>query len=78
VPPAKTNRDYHTTRVKSAPEHRAAAAAGLADGQREYFNGLLTPESAKTTRIEADRLYQEIRAMIGQERGIAPEPSVPF
>ena len=41
MPAAKTNRDYHTTRVKSAPEHRAVAAAGLADGQREYFNGLL-------------------------------------
>jgi len=38
----------------------------------------LTPESAKTTRIEAERLYQEIRGMIRQEKGIEAEQGVPF
>src|SRR5580658_6313254 len=35
-------------------------------------------ESAMGTRIEADRLYQEVRAMIRQEKGIVSEPGVPF
>ena len=54
MPAAKTNRDYHTTRVKSAPEHRAVAAAGLADGQREYFNGLLGQGSEFVVSLPVD------------------------
>ena len=36
------------------------------------------PDSAKTTRIEAEWLYQEIRHMIRQEKGIDPAPELPF
>jgi hypothetical protein len=36
------------------------------------------PESAMTTRIEAERLYQEIRQMVRQDKGIEPGPEVPF
>jgi hypothetical protein len=37
------------------------------------------PGSALTTRIEAEQLYQEVRRMIRQERGIeASAPEVPF
>ncbi len=35
-------------------------------------------DSAMTDRIEAERLYQEIRGMIRQEKGIETEHSVPF
>jgi hypothetical protein len=36
----------------------------------------VTPESAVTTRIKAERLYQEVCNMIRQEIGIGPE--IPF
>jgi len=35
-------------------------------------------ESAMTTRIEAERLYQEVRAMIRQEKGIETGQEIPF
>jgi hypothetical protein len=35
-------------------------------------------DSAMTTRIEAKRLYDEVRQMIRQEKGIENEPGVPF
>ncbi len=35
-------------------------------------------ETARSTRIEAERLYQEVRMMIRQEKGIDTEPGVPF
>lgn len=35
-------------------------------------------ESARATRIEAERLYQEVRGMIRQERGIESGPDIPF
>ncbi len=35
-------------------------------------------ESARTTRIEAERLYQEVRGMIRQERGIESGQEIPF
>jgi hypothetical protein len=34
-------------------------------------------DSANTTRIEAEWLYQEIRQMIRQEKGIEPAPELP-
>lgn len=36
------------------------------------------PESARTTRIEAERLYQEVRQMIRQEKGIETGQELPF
>ena len=38
----------------------------------------LTPESSMSTRIEAERLYQEIRGMIRREKGIETGQDVPF
>jgi len=38
----------------------------------------LTAESSMSIRIEAERLYQEIRGMIRQEKGIEASPEVPF
>jgi hypothetical protein len=38
----------------------------------------LTPESSMSVRIEAERLYQEVRGMIRQEKGIATEQGGPF
>jgi hypothetical protein len=35
-------------------------------------------DSAMSTRIEAESLYQEVRHMIRQEKGIKPEQEVPF
>ena len=35
-------------------------------------------DTAMTTRIEAEQLYQEIRQMIREEKGIHPSPEVPF
>jgi hypothetical protein len=35
-------------------------------------------DSAMSTRIEAERLYQEVRQMIQQEKGIETGPKVPF
>jgi hypothetical protein len=35
-------------------------------------------DSEKTTRIDADRLYNEVLHMIRQEKGIEPAPEVPF
>ena len=35
------------------------------------------PDSAMSTRIEAEWLYQEIRQMIRQEKGIEPTPELP-
>jgi len=34
--------------------------------------------NAMTTRIEAEQLYQEIRQMIREEKGITQAPEVPF
>jgi hypothetical protein len=36
------------------------------------------PESARTTRIEAERLYEQVRQMIRQEKGITAGPEIPF
>ena len=36
------------------------------------------PDSAMSTRIEAERLYQEVRQMIRQEKGIEPGQEIPF
>jgi hypothetical protein len=35
-------------------------------------------ESAMSTRIDAERLYQEVRQMIRQEKGVEASPDVPF
>ena len=35
-------------------------------------------DSAMRTRIDAERLYQEIRSMIREEKGIEPDQGVPF
>jgi hypothetical protein len=35
-------------------------------------------DSARTTRIEAERLYQEVRQMIRQDKGIESGHEVPF
>jgi len=35
-------------------------------------------ETAMSTRIEAERLYQQVRMMIRQEKGIETEPGIPF
>jgi hypothetical protein len=36
------------------------------------------PDSAMTTRIEAEKLYQELRQMIRREKGIEARQEVPF
>lgn len=36
------------------------------------------PSSAMATRIKAERLYQEVRAMIRQEKGIEASQEIPF
>jgi hypothetical protein len=36
------------------------------------------PDSARSTRIEAERLFQEVRQMIRKEKGIEPGQEVPF
>ena len=36
------------------------------------------PEAARTTRIEAERLYQDVRGMIRQEKGIETGQEIPF
>ncbi len=38
----------------------------------------IRPDSALSTRIEAEQLYQEVRQMIRQEKGIEPGQEVPF
>ena len=38
----------------------------------------LSPESSMSTRIEAERLYQEIRGMVRQDKGIETDQGVPF
>lgn len=36
------------------------------------------PDSARATRIEAERLYQEVRDLIRQEKGIESGQEIPF
>jgi hypothetical protein len=36
------------------------------------------PESARTTRIEAERLFQEVSTMIRAEKGIESSPDIPL
>lgn len=36
------------------------------------------PESARATRIEAERLFQEVSTMIRAEKGIESSPDIPF
>jgi hypothetical protein len=38
----------------------------------------VSADSAMSTRIEAERLYQEVRQMIRQEKGIEAGPEIPF
>ena len=38
----------------------------------------VNPDSAMSDRIEAERVYQEIRGMIRAEKGIGDGPNVPF
>ena len=35
-------------------------------------------DSASTTRVEAKRLYNELRGMIRQEKGVESAPEIPF
>jgi len=35
-------------------------------------------DAARTTRIEAERLYQEVRGMVRQEKGIEASQEIPF
>lgn len=35
-------------------------------------------ESERTTRIEAERLYQEVRQMVRRDKGIESSPDIPF
>jgi hypothetical protein len=36
------------------------------------------PETAMGTRIDAEQLYQEVRQMIREEKGLGQSPQVPF
>ena len=36
------------------------------------------PEFARRIRIEAERVYQDVRQMVRQERGLGESPEVPF
>ncbi len=38
----------------------------------------VTPESGMSTRIDAERLYQEVRQIVRQEKGIEAGRGVPF
>ncbi len=38
----------------------------------------ITPEVARTTRIDAERLYQVVRGMIREEKGIESGQEIPF
>ena len=38
----------------------------------------IAADSARATRIEAHRLYHEIRGMIRQEKGAESAPEIPF
>ena len=38
----------------------------------------VTPDSAMSTRIDAEKLYQEVRQMIRQEKGIEATQDIPF
>jgi hypothetical protein len=38
----------------------------------------ILPESARATRIDAERLYQEVRGLIRQEKGIESGQEIPF
>jgi hypothetical protein len=38
----------------------------------------VNPGSALSTRIEAEQLFQEVRKMVRQEKGLEPGPEVPF
>jgi hypothetical protein len=38
----------------------------------------VSADSAMTTRIEAERLYQEVRQMIRQEKGVETGQEIPF
>jgi hypothetical protein len=38
----------------------------------------LMPESARSTRIEAERFYQEVRNMVREEKGLDTGQEVPF
>jgi hypothetical protein len=38
----------------------------------------IRPDSARTTRVEAQRLYDEVRNMVRQDKGIQAGPEVPF
>jgi hypothetical protein len=36
------------------------------------------PENARSTRIEAERLFQEVAKLVRQEKGIETGPEIPF
>lgn len=36
------------------------------------------PETARATRIEAERLFQEVSAMVRAEKGVESSPEIPF
>jgi len=44
----------------------------------QIWTHAVRPESAMGTRIDAERLYQEVRQMIRQDKGIAAGQEVPF
>ena len=38
----------------------------------------IRPDSARTTRIDAQRLYDEVRNMVRQDKGVPAGPEIPF
>jgi hypothetical protein len=48
------------------------------DRENQIWAHPVWPSSAMATRINAERLYQEVRAMIRQAKGIEASPEVPF
>ena len=48
------------------------------NSQDRVWSHQVRSESAMSTRIEAERLYQEVRQMIRQEKGIGAGQEVPF
>lgn len=55
--------------------HEAKWSWKPADGIWAYP---VRPDSAVTTRVRAERLYQEVRQMIRQEKGIEAGQEIPF
>ena len=81
---SRTRRDRHMAiKFEEKPQSAPCSTGMKESGYRWNSRDMVwvkpfEADTAMTTRIEAERLYQEVRDMLRQEKGIEAGQDIPF